>query len=617
MKRVLPTGLYTFNPTVNQINFTPFAGFDPKCLYAVIDVTTGKLIYSTASSGAGFGGSFAGPVLTYASSNAGQLATDVLQVIYDDEYATQVVSGSVSVSGTSAVTGTVGSSGSVATAVHDGSGTFPILSSADPISGRDGLDINVLSSSFGGKINNPLPIPFQDQALSVGFLNGGDLVSPAMDATSNQLIVDATQSGNIPVTMAGTMSVSLDGIATSTPINTVNPELYVTGAGPQTAAGNNVLESVATANSTDVAGYRSGVVAIVSNSTTGTYIFEQSADNINFRPLAVFNAETANPNAVISAVTPTVSTTIFHFPIKARFIRCRIATVLNSTGIRAFSRFSQETWAPTAVQAINATASNLNVNVSGSLTSAGTVSTVTTVSTVSAVTAANLASASATDVAASTITTTTTSANIASTNVQAISFLAQVSSVTGTNPTLDISVQETYDGTNYFTIYDFERITAAGVFHSPAMRLTGIGYRFVRTVGGTTPSFVTTTVPAIAKVTRSGSAPIMRRAFDRTIAPNTLNSATPSLLVEGCDEFQLVVSSGAGATVNPVIKLQGSEDNSNWYDIPSMSITATPSATLVVDSNSSESMPKWIRAIVSTAGTGATLNYVALKGKSN
>jgi hypothetical protein len=194
--------------------------------------------------------------------------------------------------------------------------------------------------------------------------------------------------------------------------------------------------------------------------------------------------------------------------------------------------------------------------------------------------------------------------------VQTVSFQIAVTVVSGTTPTLDCVIQETMDGTNYYDVYHFERITATGNFWSPPVKINGIGIRYVRTVAGTTPSF---TMSAI-RISRSISTPLLRKIHDRTIAPNTLNSTTAAMLSEGCEEFSLVASMAAGGT-GPSIDLQGSDDNSNWYKIGS-SLTATAGATTYIDTGSAVVMPKWIRGLISSAGTGATLNYITLKGKS-
>lgn len=64
----------------------------------------------------------------------------------------------------------------------------------------------------------------------------------------------------------------------------------------------------------------------------------------------------------------------------------------------------------------------------------------------------------------------------------------RVTSVSGTSPTLDVVVQVSDDGTNWYDHVDVPQITASGNFVQPT---TNFG-KFVRmeyTIGGTTPSF--------------------------------------------------------------------------------------------------------------------------------
>lgn len=669
MKRVLPTSNFTFTPALNRVDFSPMGAlFKKENLYAVINITTGKLVYAVASVTSGYGGSFAGSILTYTSSNVGQLATDTLQVIYDDETFVQNVTGSVTIQDPAIVEGNHGAGHTIRSAAYDGSGTYQILSTPDPLTLREGLDINLQSASVQGLLNNPLPMPYHNQAISTGFINGGDLVAPAMNIGTNELIVDATQSGMVPVTvdavtalvpveiqsqvnpidvnivssaitqpisaaalplptgaatettlsgMSGKLPATLGAktIANSMAVNiasdqivpVIQNETYITGAATATL-NNNILLSVAGANSTDAIGYKSGAVQIVTAAATGSIIFEHSNDNVNFQPMAVFRADSASPNAIVGAFSVVSSSFVYHFPIKQRYIRARISLVLGANAT-AFTRLSQESWAPIVPQVVNATAANLNCTVSGSLTSAGTVSTVTTVSTVSSITSAALAATTTTDIASAAITTTQTSGNVAMTNIQSVAFQIAVTAVSGTSPTMDVVVQETFDGTNYYDLYHFPRITAIGQYQSPQMRLTGIGIRYIRTLGGTTPSFTNSGV----RISRQIASDIYRNFLSRTIDPTVLNSTTASYLVEGADEFQLIANMNAGGS-NPVFKMQGSEDGANWFDMPSLTLTATV-GTVSQIMTSGTAMPKFIRGIVSTAGAGSSLICLHLKAR--
>ena len=662
MKTILESSNYTFIPSSNQVDFGTMSTFNQSKLLAIINVTTGKLVYSTSGTDSGFGGSFSGNVLTYASSNAGQNTSDILQVIYEDPTASQVVVGSY------------GSEATLKSALHDGSGTYPILSTPDPVTLRDGLDINIQSASVMGLLNNPLPMPYSNQALSVGYINGGDLVTPAMNTGTNELIVDATQSGNIPVNIAAqtgaitvdigssltaldvnlqssavTLPVSIAStvavsaaslplpvgastestlsamsaklpatlgsktIANSMAVNVASDQIipvsqneqYTAGA-LTLALGNNIFQQSVSANSTDAQGFKTGSVQIVTSATTGALIFEHSNDNINFQSMPVFRADSASPNVIVGAFTPVASSFIYHFPIKARYIRCRISTVLNQNA-QAYLRLSQESWSPIVNQVINSTAANLNATVSGSLTSVGTVTTVSGVTTVSSVTSSGLASAQVTDITSAAIAVTSTSANISTTNTQAASFGVYVTAISGSGAAMDVTIQETMNGTDYYTIYQFERITATGQYYSPAIKLSGSGIRYVRTISGTTPSVTN----SVIRVSRSGQAETIRRFINRTIDLNTLNSITGSFLCEGVEDFNLMVRCTA-QTTPATVALEFSMDNTNWFT--STATVATIAGIAQVKTNNEQW--KFVRANVTSAGTGITLGEVIIGGHS-
>lgn len=220
------------------------------------------------------------------------------------------------------------------------------------------------------------------------------------------------------------------------------------------------------------------------------------------------------------------------------------------------------------------------------------------------------------DIASAAITTTATSAaitpgGVANVGTTAHQFNVVVTVATGTTPTMDIQVQESSDnGTNWFPIYDFERITATGSYNSPLIRATaGNRYRYVRTITGTTPSFTM----ALNRSMVSLPGLLLRRFIDRSIVINTLNSVTPTYLVEGCDFLELIVAVGAVTTTAPQVQLEGSETGitTEFYSIGAPLTAVASTAVRLAYTNE---LPKFIRARISTAGSGATANYIALKG---
>lgn len=222
------------------------------------------------------------------------------------------------------------------------------------------------------------------------------------------------------------------------------------------------------------------------------------------------------------------------------------------------------------------------------------------VTTVSTVTAGGLQiPISVADIASAALTTSTTTATI--TPAQGISYQVNipVTAVTGTNPTLDVSIEESDDtGTNWFKVYDFPRITATGIYRSPVITLTGNRIRYVQTVGGTTPSFTR----SLNRLQSHNAAQFLRQLINRTINPNTLNSTSASIGVVGCLNFNATIRCTAQTTA-ATITLQFSHDNVNWHTTGNTLTTSVGIAHLKVQNE------KWafVRGIVSAAGTGITL----------
>ncbi|MCA3247402.1 MAG: hypothetical protein ING29_13095 [Azospirillum sp.] len=213
-----------------------------------------------------------------------------------------------------------------------------------------------------------------------------------------------------------------------------------------------------------------------------------------------------------------------------------------------------------------------------------------------------------TDVASAALTTTTTTATLTPSHGNAYQVAIPVTAVTGTTPTLDVGIEESDDGgTNWFRVYDFPRITATGAYRSPVLPWAGNRIRYVQTVGGTTPSFTR----AVNRSQIGTSVDPIRQIIDRTLAVNTLNSVTASLNVQNCRNLQCVLTLGA-ATTPPTIQIEGSDDNgANWYAIG----TATAGvASSTVRFAATDVQAQLARARVSSAGTGATLTTLTLKG---
>lgn len=388
----------------------------------------------------------------------------------------------------------------------------------------------------------------------------------------------------------------------------ISQDLYITGAAAQSAAANNVLLSTAGTASIDtmvpgVSHYRALQVQVVASAgiSSGQILFEYSNDNVTFFPLQMYEATsstTLNASTVINVATSIAASTnrTFLGKIMGRYIRCRISTVFAGGTIQAFTRLTISDFQPWVTALAG----------SQTLATVTTVGTVTTVTTVSTVTAASLAAASVTDIASAAITSTQTSAAIAMTNIQSAVFAVNVTAVSGT-PTMDVVIQCSVNTTTWQDIYHFERVTGTTTLITPMLDIPCAQIRYVRTIGGGTPS-VTMSLTRWSKQTSGDE---HRAYFDRTIAPNTLNSATPSYWVEGSNYISAIVSSGA-ATTPASFQVEISADGTNWAAIGTATASAANTTTVVFGNFA---VAKFARVRVTAAGTGQTLNYVSLTAR--
>lgn len=238
----------------------------------------------------------------------------------------------------------------------------------------------------------------------------------------------------------------------------------------------------------------------------------------------------------------------------------------------------------------------------------GTLGTLGTVSTVS--TAYLNYNQFANDIASGALTTNNTSATITpGSGSLSHEFNVVVTAVGGTGgPTMDVVVQESDDsGTNWYDIYHFPRITAVGQYRSPLIPLSGNRIRYVRTLAGTSPSFTN----AVNRQQSQISSSIKRQFYNTSIAVNTINSVTPTYFIDGCNTINVIVSMGAVTTTAPVLVLEFSIDAAQWFQ---SGTDITTSANINQVQKELGILARFVRVRVKTAGSGATLNYIAIKG---
>ena len=222
----------------------------------------------------------------------------------------------------------------------------------------------------------------------------------------------------------------------------------------------------------------------------------------------------------------------------------------------------------------------------------------------------NPATAGIPDIASAALTSTGTTSSIANNLGNGFQVNIAVTAVTGTAPTLDVRIEESFDGaTNWVTLYEMQRITANGSYNTPILRASGRHIRYVQTVGGTSPSFTRAVTRNILPFI---PAEPQKRLMDRSIVLTTLNSVTPVLFSGAANNIQLVINLGT-ATTPPALQLEGSEDGINFYPIGSPLTGIASSTVQVTIANVSAT---FVRARVSTIGATVVAGYVSIKAWS-
>ena len=451
------------------------------------------------------------------------------------------------------------------------------------------------SLQFQGELSDGIFAPIEASVLDVLNFN-------------NQTVTSISSNGNYTISCGGFLSVRIiaitltSGDATITLNSSVGSQKVVAdlntvctkiaGQAGQTAVVSNILNTTSGAAATNLSGFKSASVQVVSTGTGGTFIFEGSNDGVNFQPIPVFNSSLTTSTPIVAAITATATNITYYFPVITTFIRLRIVTAITGGSIRSFSNFSQVAFAPAVYSVAQSVAASLNTTA----TISGTLTTQTLIPTIVA------------DVASAALTTTTTTSAITPTLGVSYAVNIPVTVVTGTNPALDVVVQESADsGTNWYDVYHFSRITAVGSYNSPNLILRGNRLRYVQTVTGTTPSFTR----AINRLQSHFQAPPIVQIYDRTFGTgiNTINSKSAVLNNFNCSNFEMVISLGAGGTA-PTIQLQCSFDGLNWVNVGAV-LQGIVGET---DSLSVRNTPyPFVRGNVTIAGSSSVLNYFFIR----
>jgi hypothetical protein len=633
---------YTFTPGasgVGTVNLSGIAGFNIKYLVAIINQTRGVTIYATGSTATRYT-ALAGTTLTLFADTSDHNSSDVLQVIYEDQAgspisdtAVQTLSATpvrqvgqmVDGAGFSAVGASVLDSFFNAPIVS-GSVTYNQASGSLAISAGTTANAEFLArsvKSYRGSMRMRFSIIASQRiantnlAVLLSDLIGEGLAFTINSATSVTVSVpghtfDATnvgqfvQLGGITGAAAVPGRYAIASVVAGTSITFTVAGFPASGSGTCTLFGRNYLRNLLTGTVPTVInidaqrnGWATGDTAAVFNTsaTAGNLVQVETTGREVFwsdmlRATSVTPAAASRGSRYENIPDATTDLYVFLWNFNGTTAPASSTTfTLGSISVESFPNN------PVYLQGIR------------SLGSANTLPVFPTGGSMASVTAAGLASPSVVaDVASAAITATANSTTISPTAGCSYIVSIPVTVVSGTSPTLDIEVQESDDTAgNWFTVYSFPRITATGIYRSPKIAFNGNRVRYVQTLGGTSPSFTR----GINRLQCSDSVNSIRQLIDRSISLTTLNSATPSIIVQNCRSAQLVVNIGA-ATTPPSLQLEGSDDNGlTWYAIGA-ALAAVASSTVqatVANVNS-----QLMRARVSSAGSVVTAGHVVIKG---
>jgi hypothetical protein len=648
----------TFTPASRTLNFSGYAGFELKNLLAVVNATRNTTIYAVGQPGIGYT-AFSSGVLTLEFDTTSHAAGDVLSIFYDtyatrlplqgDEYMPVRPLPQIKYRTTFARTIASGVDSEFFNLIVTGAGqtvsqangnlllTSGTTANSETIlrSNRSFVDSYVFkwSAILSQRIaNNNFFVELVDVigdglALTVNSATSITVTIPNNPFTS-QNVGQSVYVGNIVGVAAAVPGRYAIASVSGNNVNFTVAGWPASGSGTVSLFGWNYHQVVYTGTTATSAnydaqrrGWNSGVTAATINTTAspGHMGIITNEDGV-----ATFLDQLVASSAALQ--TTVRASRVQNLPAQEieLFIQIRIA---NGTAAPASSTtftvglVSLENYATQNVsinnikpQPFNAAMPTAVVNqptigiaAGQTLATVSTVSTVTAVTTVGAITSANIGAPGVVqDVASAALTTSTTTAAFTPTSGASYSILIPVTVVAGTGPTLDVSIEESDDsGTNWVKVYDFPRITAIGAYRSPTIRARGNRFRYVQTVAGAGASFTR----SIQRLQKSDPGQVINQLIDRTIVPNTLNSTSSSIYVEGCQDFNLVALLTAQTTA-ATIAVQFSDDNTNWHT----SGTTISTVNGVNHAKVQNEQWRFARAIVTAAGTGITLNYLKIVG---
>lgn len=181
-----------------------------------------------------------------------------------------------------------------------------------------------------------------------------------------------------------------------------------------------------------------------------------------------------------------------------------------------------------------------------------------------------------------------------------LSFTAQVSSLTGSGAHVQVELQASDDGVNFNVVHNTRRFITNDVQRISGIRISSRYYRFVWYVGGSSPSATIKIITSLKNYSpaRTGS---MFKYDDLDL--KTGGAVSTSYNAFSNTDVGCMIVRAADASSSAVIKIQASNDGSNWND-------HTGDINLVSNDTTNQSFAgnshRFMRVIVVTAATGGT-----------
>lgn len=181
------------------------------------------------------------------------------------------------------------------------------------------------------------------------------------------------------------------------------------------------------------------------------------------------------------------------------------------------------------------------------------------------------------DIASAARTTSSDTGGLDSNGMGMISFSVLITATSGTNQTMQISLDVSEDNSNWSEIYKTVRFTATGVNRFQRVSLSAKYYRIRWTLTGTSPSF-TFSVTSTLKAYSTKRNVVVSNYSDLDLT--NLNNVSSTFQAADASNISIMTIRGADGGNNGQFQVQASNDSINWVSI-SGNITQAVSVTIL------------------------------------